>query len=235
MVALVKQRDGRCRFPGCHVNARFCDLDHVRPWPNGPTHAGNLICLCRRHHRVKQRLGWTVRLAVDGTCTWTDPTGRVRTTSAVDALHAVVLPAPCGPSGLDAHPDAAMTSERPAQLTDTGEHPAPDPASDGGSRTMYDLLGRIGDLHSGLEFTLEHRAAAITTADLTRAATLRSASLPATSRRTHLTVDVHRPHAHRPRADHFVLAQALPHPPGHRTSRHRRCDDRSGDGDEPPF
>ena len=51
VAALVRQRDGRCRFPGCQVNARFCDLDHVRPWPTGPTAARNLICLCRRHHR----------------------------------------------------------------------------------------------------------------------------------------------------------------------------------------
>ncbi len=31
LAALVKARDGRCRFPGCHVAARFCDLDHVTP------------------------------------------------------------------------------------------------------------------------------------------------------------------------------------------------------------
>ena len=74
VAALVRQRDGRCRFPGCQVNARFCDLDHVRPWPTGPTAARNLICLCRRHHRIKQRLGWRVRLHPDGTLTWTDPT-----------------------------------------------------------------------------------------------------------------------------------------------------------------
>ena len=48
---LVRLRDGRCRFPGCSVAARFCDLDHVQPWPAGPTSAANLMCLCRRHHR----------------------------------------------------------------------------------------------------------------------------------------------------------------------------------------
>ncbi|HET7822970.1 MAG TPA: HNH endonuclease signature motif containing protein [Ornithinibacter sp.] len=94
LAALVRQRDGRCRFPGCHVSARFCDLDHVRPWPNGPTAAANLVCLCRRHHRVKQRLGWRVRLRPDSTLTWTDPTGRTRTTHPLDALHATVMPAP---------------------------------------------------------------------------------------------------------------------------------------------
>ncbi len=81
---LVKARDGRCRFPGCSVAARFCDLDHVTPWPAGPTTASNLACLCRRHHRVKQRPGWTAALHPDATLTWTDPTGRTRTTHPLD-------------------------------------------------------------------------------------------------------------------------------------------------------
>ena len=29
LVAFVTARDGHCRFPGCHVSSRFCDLDHV--------------------------------------------------------------------------------------------------------------------------------------------------------------------------------------------------------------
>ncbi len=207
MAAGVRQRDGRCRFPGCHVAARFCDLDHVRPWPSGPTTPTNLICLCRRHHRIKQRHGWRVRLAMDGQCTWTDPTGRVRTTSAIDALHTLVLPAHVG------------TQE---------------PLSDNGSTTLYDLLSG-GDLHSALEFTLEHRAATITAADLARAADLRSASLQATGHRARLTMDVHHPNGHRPRADRFVLAQSSPSAPGHRRSRHRPGSDRTRGDDEPPF
>ena len=84
LAALVGARDARCRFPGCSVAARFCDLDHVTPWPAGPTTAANLACLCRRHHRVKQRPGWTVRIATDATITWTDPTGATRTTHPLD-------------------------------------------------------------------------------------------------------------------------------------------------------
>ena len=87
MVRFVRLRDGGCRFPGCSTPARQCDLDHVRPWPTGPTHPSNLIALCRRHPRLKQRDGWTVRLPPDGTLTWTDPTGARHTTHAVDHLH----------------------------------------------------------------------------------------------------------------------------------------------------
>ena len=105
VAALVRARDGRCRFPGCSVAARFCDLDHVRPWPGGPTAPENLMCLCRRHHRIKQRLNWWVRLLPDGRAVWTDPTGRVRTSWPRDLLTAVVL------SGSVTSP---LLSERPA-------------------------------------------------------------------------------------------------------------------------
>jgi hypothetical protein len=89
MARLIRLRDGSCRFPGCDTPARQCDLDHVRPWPAGPTTPSSLMALCRRHHRVKQRDGWTVRLHPDATVTWTDPTGRHQTTWPVDHLHLI--------------------------------------------------------------------------------------------------------------------------------------------------
>lgn len=96
MASVVRARDGRCRFPGCSVAARFCDLDHVRPWPAGPTAADNLACLCRRHHRIKQRPGWRVRMMTGAVLEWTDPTGRVRTTTPIDALASLVVRAADG-------------------------------------------------------------------------------------------------------------------------------------------
>ncbi|HYH74155.1 MAG TPA: HNH endonuclease signature motif containing protein, partial [Nocardioides sp.] len=98
--------DGRCRFPGCTIAARFCDLDHVRPWPTGPTTATNLLTLCRRHHRIKQRPGWRLHLTPDGTTTWTDPTGRIRTTAPLNALHSLVLRADPPPDSRPAEPVA---------------------------------------------------------------------------------------------------------------------------------
>lgn len=104
--AFVRRRDGGCRFPGCSVAARQCDLDHVVPWPRGSTTTTNLICLCRRHHRVKQRRRWRVRFRHDGTVEWTDPRGTVLLTEPVDHLGATqtrtveVPPASEGPSAL---------------------------------------------------------------------------------------------------------------------------------------
>ncbi|NHA67979.1 HNH endonuclease signature motif containing protein [Phycicoccus flavus] len=124
LAALVRARDGRCRFPGCAVAARFCDLDHVRPWPTGPTSAANLLCLCRRHHRIKQTPGWSVRLTPDGTATWTDPAGAVRTTHPLDALDVLVLRAADPPDPPPPTPEGPDSATSPPPHPPPG-HPAP--------------------------------------------------------------------------------------------------------------
>jgi hypothetical protein len=77
---LVRARDVTCRFPGCRQPADRCDLDHVVPWPDGPTAADNLAALCRHHHRLKHQTQWTVRAGPAGDLTWTAPTGHAYTT-----------------------------------------------------------------------------------------------------------------------------------------------------------
>jgi hypothetical protein len=71
----VRARDGKCRFPGCQRSARHADLDHTIPWPKGPTRAGNLGALCRRHHRLKHQTAWRLT-QTNGRFHWTSPTGR---------------------------------------------------------------------------------------------------------------------------------------------------------------
>ena len=131
MATRIKTRDRRCRFPGCTISAVFCDIDHVTPWPHGPTHDTNLLSLCRRHHRIKQRLRWHLTLTPDGIATWTDPTGRVRTTHPTNALHTSVLP------------DVERAPTQPA-------------ATDSTSRARTVLPDAP---HSALEFHLEHHTA----------------------------------------------------------------------------
>jgi len=53
LLRLVRARDRYCRFPGCSRPALVCDVDHVVPFPHGPTADHNLAVLCRRHHRFK--------------------------------------------------------------------------------------------------------------------------------------------------------------------------------------
>ncbi|WP_265444177.1 HNH endonuclease signature motif containing protein [Flexivirga meconopsidis] len=84
LARFVRARDQHCRFPGCTRPATLTDLDHVTPYPDGPTAAHNLQCLCRHHHRAKHETGWTVSMTPDGACTWTSPTGHVYTTHPAD-------------------------------------------------------------------------------------------------------------------------------------------------------
>jgi hypothetical protein len=70
-------RDGGCVFPGCDVHPRHCDLHHVTLWErNGETDIENLACVCRYHHGVSHRKGWSMDAVGDGTFTWNTPSGR---------------------------------------------------------------------------------------------------------------------------------------------------------------
>ena len=76
LAEFVRMRDLFCRAPGCDVPADRCDIDHTRPWPQGPTHASNLKCLCRTNHLAKTFDGWDDVQLPDGTVIWTSPSGR---------------------------------------------------------------------------------------------------------------------------------------------------------------
>ncbi|KNX38021.1 HNH endonuclease signature motif containing protein [Luteipulveratus halotolerans] len=79
---LLVLRDQHCRFPGCSQPGRYCEADHVTPWPLGRTSADNLQLLCKHHHRAKHEAGWAVAMTSEGTCTWTSPhTGRTYVTT----------------------------------------------------------------------------------------------------------------------------------------------------------
>jgi hypothetical protein len=58
-----------CVGPGCSRPAHRCDLDHVEPFPIGPTTSGNMRPLCRQHHNQKTHGGWRASISADG-LTW---------------------------------------------------------------------------------------------------------------------------------------------------------------------
>jgi hypothetical protein len=80
----VRLRDGTCRFPGCAVPATECDLDHLVPFPQGPTSAENLHALCRRRHCLKHEGGWRVDATPGGGLHWTSPQGATATSHPED-------------------------------------------------------------------------------------------------------------------------------------------------------
>ena len=62
----LSARDTCCQFPGC--SARRCDAHHIEHWVDGgPTSLGNLVLLCRRHHRLVHEGGFTLQRRPDGT------------------------------------------------------------------------------------------------------------------------------------------------------------------------
>ena len=70
-------RDGGCTFPGCDARIAWTDAHHVRPWGRlGESDLANFALVCRRHHGVAHRRGWSVVLGADGWTRWTTPTGR---------------------------------------------------------------------------------------------------------------------------------------------------------------
>jgi hypothetical protein len=82
MKKFLRARDQRCRFPGCHVPASRCEIDHNHDHAQGGrTELSNLADFCAGHHPLKHPdlddvLRWTARQLPDGTVRWTSPLGR---------------------------------------------------------------------------------------------------------------------------------------------------------------
>lgn len=78
---LLRQRDQRCRWPGCCAQASRSDLDHTIPWiDGGTTTTDNLAHLCRRHHVLKGAAlagarRWKVRQTSPGVLEFRSPMG----------------------------------------------------------------------------------------------------------------------------------------------------------------
>jgi len=77
-------RDRTCRFPGCHIPATSCQIDHIHPFttdlpPWAQTIETNLHLLCRHHHQLKTAKTWRVWRDQHGTTHWISPWGFHRT------------------------------------------------------------------------------------------------------------------------------------------------------------
>jgi hypothetical protein len=72
----VRARDLYCREPRCRRRAVDAELDHIVPFPLGPTSAANLNGNClHHHHHMKHAPGWQVSAHPNGPIEWITPTG----------------------------------------------------------------------------------------------------------------------------------------------------------------
>ena len=55
-------RDRTCRVPGC-CQSKYLDAHHIQHWADGgETSLGNLVNLCRHHHRLLHREGFSIHV-----------------------------------------------------------------------------------------------------------------------------------------------------------------------------
>ncbi len=84
LARLVRDRDGGCRFPGCH-HRRWVHVHHIIHWSSGgPTDLDNLITLCGYHHRLVHEKGWRISGDPDKEVTWIRADGMVYTPSSIE-------------------------------------------------------------------------------------------------------------------------------------------------------
>jgi len=77
----IAARDGTCRAPGCNQPAARCELDHIDPFPHGPSAVGNTHMYCKRDHTIKT--DGDLRILEhhpDGTTTWRTRDGQTGVT-----------------------------------------------------------------------------------------------------------------------------------------------------------
>jgi len=72
----MNARDQGCRFPGC-CNSKYVDGHHIEHWANGgATKLGNLVSLCRFHHRQVHEGGIEIQILDDGALRFVKPDGK---------------------------------------------------------------------------------------------------------------------------------------------------------------
>ncbi|WP_024793542.1 HNH endonuclease signature motif containing protein [Tomitella biformata] len=150
--ALVRARDGHCRFPACTRPAKRCEIDHRvpfnqnRPRAGGWTIESNLQCLCKHHHQLKTARTWTVVGLAGSALIWTSITGHVqitlpagfRTTVAPPNIHLDRTPLP--------------PIERPAHLrAEKPPPPEPDPRDGIVRYRIGDKINKGDEYGSGID------------------------------------------------------------------------------------
>ena len=124
-------RDATCVFPWCTRPAINTDMEHVVPYPQGPTETGNIAPACRVHHRAKTHQGWRYEALGPATYLWTSPVGEryLRThagTHPIDVLPPGPPPDPLPEQpGTDPYRPAPLVPETPGTAPPGEQDPPP--------------------------------------------------------------------------------------------------------------
>lgn len=111
--AVVEDRDGGCRVPGCE-RSKWLHIHHIVAWEDqGPTDTPNLIALCQPHHRKhhQAKLGITGNGDDPHGVIFSDHRGRVLDACGRPTLPPRDLPL-AAPSGSWVHPSGEQISYR---------------------------------------------------------------------------------------------------------------------------
>jgi hypothetical protein len=77
----IAARDATCTAPGCGQPATRSQLDHITPYPHGPSDTTNTHTLCKRDHDTKTAGDITItEHHADGSCHWRTRHGQTGTT-----------------------------------------------------------------------------------------------------------------------------------------------------------
>ncbi|VXC06025.1 HNH endonuclease signature motif containing protein [Nocardioides sp. AX2bis] len=116
-------RDTTCVFPWCTNPAVFTDMEHVIPYPEGPTETGNVAPACRQHHRAKTHMGWDYEALGPGLYLWTSPQGERYLRSHAGTHPIDQLPPGPPPDPLPKTPDTTPYPAPPPQVADDPDQP----------------------------------------------------------------------------------------------------------------
>ncbi len=71
-------RDGGCTFSGCTAPVRWCDAHHMPDWNHGgESNLDEMALLCRWHHGIAHRNGWTTGIDADQWVWFKNPNDRI--------------------------------------------------------------------------------------------------------------------------------------------------------------
>jgi hypothetical protein len=99
----LNSRDQGCRFPGC-THRRYVDAHHIHHWVHGgETTLGNLVTLCRFHHRYVHEENVTIQMQPNGNWRFLKPDG-----TAFDEVRPAPTPAHAWTDLIDAHDEQGI-------------------------------------------------------------------------------------------------------------------------------